>query len=1015
MDLTGQKLGKYELVERLGQGGMAEVYKAFQPGVERFVAVKVMLPHLAESDDFIIRFQREAKAVGQLQHTHIMRIIDFDVQDGNSYMVMEFIDGEDLEDYLKRMGGKLDANVALRITDELAGALAYAHERGMVHRDIKPANIMSQGKAFAHSILMDFGIARLAQEVKMTMTGSMVGTPAYMSPEAVRGETVDERTDIYSLGVVLYELVTGRTPFVSDTPYGLIAQQMKDPIPEPRAFNPDVPDQVNRVLMKALAKDADERYQTAKEFQTAVRHARMALGDVSAAQVIDVTPTDTIKSRVVAPKKAPPKKEEKSNMLPLLGAGIGVLVIAGIFLFFLLNLGGNGEEPTAEILPTPTESTQLAADPDPTATNKPDPTATSEPIATATNPPPTDVPSEPTSEPATAPEPEVATVTIPSGFLRFSDNDDARAGTFTLDLSRVPLLPPDAEYVLKVRETGQSTNAISLGTFEPNDDNTASLTLDIDRNLFTDFGVFEVNMVSEGQETPVFVGLQTVDFVVPLRDLLFSGRDKGLLLGAEEQALLAQNHAGFMLEAINAGNLASAKNHAEHVVNILDGADGADFGDLSGDGQTQNPGDGVGVRGYLAEAQEIAFTTFENHGGAGGILVFTLSHADELRLAAQETALKVFATDTAEEAQPFVEELQILTEAILSGADINGDGVIDPNLSEGGLIAAYEQALAWGAVKMNPVDESLLAEGAGDVPTFGAFQINDHDDGFSNGFVLQAGGLLLPAEGAVYNGWLVDDAGIPAVDLGELFTDDGTVGIDGALDSNIVDGFRGILIARQPADETVEVPTDIAYTASFPTDLLPQFRTLLSSEDGLFMLTEAQLDLAIQHGNLALTSVNGGDLNAGRLHAEHVVNILVGAEGEGFGDLNGDGQAQNPGDGFGLIFYELLIAISLEEIATANTLAPSAQFAAFRALDTTLQHQDALNQARDNALQIFATDTAAEAQPIAAELVSWLEEIKNGVDLDDNGIIDPLFLEGSFTDVYRFTQKATTMEIIVVE
>ena len=195
-DLIGRKLGKYELVERLGRGGMAEVYKAYQPGLERHVAIKVMHGHLSGNAEFIQRFQREARSIGQLQHPHIGRVIDFDVEADVYYMVMEYIQGGALDSYLKQKK-VLPVDEAVRITLQLADALAYAHQRGMIHRDIKPGNVLFADDSHSHALLTDFGIARLLDEQQnMTMTGALVGTPNYMSPEAARGEPCDARADI---------------------------------------------------------------------------------------------------------------------------------------------------------------------------------------------------------------------------------------------------------------------------------------------------------------------------------------------------------------------------------------------------------------------------------------------------------------------------------------------------------------------------------------------------------------------------------------------------------------------------------------------------------------------------------------------------------------------------------------------------------------------------------------------------------------------------------------------------
>lgn len=282
-DLTGRKFGKYQLTERLGRGGMADVYKAYQPGLDRFVAVKLMHGHLAESADFVERFKREAQSVGQLRHPHILQVIDFDAEADVYYMVMEFIKGDTLKNYIEEKGA-LSLDEALKITEQLADALSYAHQHQMVHRDVKPANVMFIDDKRQHVVLTDFGIARLLGQSNMTVSNTFIGTPAYMSPEAGRGERVDERADIYSLGIMFYEMLTGRVPYDADTPFAVVLKHVNEPLPPLHQFNVKLPDSVERILLKALAKDPTDRFQTAADFKNALTNARKALGSEAAVQ-----------------------------------------------------------------------------------------------------------------------------------------------------------------------------------------------------------------------------------------------------------------------------------------------------------------------------------------------------------------------------------------------------------------------------------------------------------------------------------------------------------------------------------------------------------------------------------------------------------------------------------------------------------------------------------------------------------------------------------------------------------
>ena len=293
--LAGKTLGKYRLVEQLGRGGMAEVYKAYQPGLDRYVAVKVMHSFLSEDKDFLARFQREAKLVASMRHPNIVQVHDFDVESGLSYMVMEFIDGETLKGRLQNLEEKnqwISIDEAVRISLLVGSALKYAHRLGMVHRDVKPANVMidKQGNV----ILTDFGIAKIFSgggATQLTATGAMVGTPSYMAPEQGMGQPGDERSDIYSLGVMLYQLVTGRLPYEADTPLAVVLKHINESLPMPSQANPEVSEPIERVILKAMAKNPDDRYQ----------HVGEMLNDLKRAtgMMLDETPTDTMRSRAL--------------------------------------------------------------------------------------------------------------------------------------------------------------------------------------------------------------------------------------------------------------------------------------------------------------------------------------------------------------------------------------------------------------------------------------------------------------------------------------------------------------------------------------------------------------------------------------------------------------------------------------------------------------------------------------------------------------------------------------------
>ena len=283
-DLTGTTLGKYRLIEKLGQGGMAQVYKAYQPDLDRYVAVKILHPQLTGDEEFAARFRREARAIAALEHPHSVRVYDFDTDHDLAFIVMEYLAGTSLKARLRELGCRdeyMDLAEVGRIIGALADALDYAHAHGVIHRDIKPANVLIT--ADGRPVLTDFGIARMIDATIITGSNGTLGTPAYMSPEQGKGERGDVRSDLYALGVMLYQLCTNHLPFDADTPYAIILKHLTSPLPPPRSLRPHLPEAIERVILKALAKNPDDRYQTAREMGSAVRTA-IAAREVPAAR-----------------------------------------------------------------------------------------------------------------------------------------------------------------------------------------------------------------------------------------------------------------------------------------------------------------------------------------------------------------------------------------------------------------------------------------------------------------------------------------------------------------------------------------------------------------------------------------------------------------------------------------------------------------------------------------------------------------------------------------------------------
>lgn len=269
-ELTGKTLNQYRILGPLGEGGMAAVYKAYQASMDREVAIKVLPRQYAAQPGFLERFQREAKVIASLEHPHIIPVHDFGESEGYTYLVMRYLTGGTLA---QRLGhGPLAPAEATRLISQIASALDYAHERNVIHRDIKPTNVLldSQGNV----LLTDFGIAKmLEQTTQLTASGAFLGTPKYASPEQGQGQELSGRSDAYSLGVILYEMATGRLPFEAETPLALIFKHANDPLPLPSTLNPSIPESLEHVILKAMAKDPADRYASAGELAWAASQA----------------------------------------------------------------------------------------------------------------------------------------------------------------------------------------------------------------------------------------------------------------------------------------------------------------------------------------------------------------------------------------------------------------------------------------------------------------------------------------------------------------------------------------------------------------------------------------------------------------------------------------------------------------------------------------------------------------------------------------------------------------------
>jgi len=630
---VGRTVSKVQIQKMIGRGGMADVYIGLHSTLNVPRAVKILHGHLTDDPELQRRFLDEAKSVAALRHANIVQVYDFDLADGSPYIIMELLRGLPMSAYLKGLhehGHSLTLETVARLLDRVASALDYAHSQGIVHRDVKPSNvILREGSvplnpaiplpADSEPVLTDFGIARISGATTQTLTGTILGTPAYMSPEQVRGEAVDARSDNYSLGIMLYEMLAGVLPFDPevDTTASVLYKQANVRPPPLANTSP----RIQAVVDRALRKEKDARFQKAGDLAAAFRDAiRAGEATVVSHKGRGSTPSSSAKRR-----------------FPVRPLWIGVAVLAVISVcVVVVGLGA-----LSLLSPSATPTSQIAGEP--TAVPAIEPT---QPLAVGVNP------TAPSSAPLTG----------------GSIYQDSSMQAVVRDIPEPGANAAYAAWLIGEAGTAQlagasfSQGALSISFVDPQG-----------RNLLAVYDQFAVSVEPNPDPAPdvpgtiLYVSQAPQEILLEIRRLddLSNGEptSQGLVAGLRSEAQTHDSHLGFALSAVDGGNLTAAKQHLEHTINVLEGLASEAYSDWNqSGGRPENPGDGFGLIPYLRLALAMAQSELQNpevgQETAASLrpLVPQLEAAIALAEDSSEIAQRMVAVDSIDEIRPLADE-----------------------------------------------------------------------------------------------------------------------------------------------------------------------------------------------------------------------------------------------------------------------------------------------------------------------------------------------------------------------
>ena len=679
-NLTGQMLGKVRVDMFLARGGMADVFIGTHTTLHRAVAIKFLKGDLQDEPELRERFEREARVIAMLRHPNIVHVYDFDTFENQPYLVMEYVPGTSLSAYLRDLhknNQRLDITQINSLLNKLASALKYAHDNDVVHRDIKPANILltsrsnpvSSGQALpadVEPIITDFGLVRFTQSNKQTSTGVITGTPAYMSPEQARGDRVDARTDVYSLGVTVYEMVAGRIPFDSDSTLSLLHQQIYDPPPPIEGIS----EELQEVINQALAKDSEERFATPTAFAEAFQSALLGTSEASTLMLSK----SYTKPRLSAITSAPARSNRRGIFTAVSLLGILAVLAAG----FWMSRGSNN------IIPPP--------------------------VATETATHHTEATSALTGETP----PVVVPVVESIGLLRFQDAT-AHADQVTLTTDGMPLPPDGSQFeAWLIQDDGEQRVSIGILQFDANNIGTLTYVDSQGRNLIGLYHALEITAEPKPDNNPIPSNTIAFASILPrggythVRHLLaaYDGNPNqiGFIHGLDAETKSVSDSALVMLTAFEAGDEAGVRLQAERMLNMIVGNQSPDHKDWNGDGTVDNPSDGFGLllngdnEGYI----QGTFTHANLSGNSGDATENMMVHGQHVALSAQNVGewtpqlrdllLSILQPPNGSDLEGIVRQAVALANQMRNGIDINGNENIEPLPGEGGAITAYQHA-----------------------------------------------------------------------------------------------------------------------------------------------------------------------------------------------------------------------------------------------------------------------------------------------------------------------------------